>query len=152
MPRPRLEWDGECILIVEGDVLLGRFYPYFALDSEELPEEELSEEELAELIEERGVLGGVLEVVAIGFPRHFVQDLFEEGDGLDKLEEALQHYLEAVRRWRAFCDENPNVTVMADGFIDFIAHIHLNFNREVSSLGELKEELMRWLDKLPYAE
>lgn len=143
-----LEWEAGHVVILKDGYLVGDFYPWFEEMLDELEDEELSEAELDEVLAEHPIAGGTLEVVAVDFPRHFVEDLFEEGDGLDKLEEVLRSYLEETEAWKRFCEENPEVKVRSDGFINFVAEVDIDFGEPVSTVSELKEKLAPWLDKL----
>ncbi|MHA1349146.1 MAG: hypothetical protein ACTSQM_05305 [Candidatus Odinarchaeia archaeon] len=92
---------------------------------------------------------GILSVIAIAFPRHFVEDLFEEGDDLNKLKEVLNEYLTKVEKWLKFLKNHPEMKVVSDGYVDFVLKVEVDLDKETNSVKDVEEAVTPILNDLP---
>jgi len=94
---------------------------------------------------------GVLSVIAIAFPRHFVEDLFEEGDDITKLKNVLEEYLGKVKEWMEFLKDHPEMKVVSDGYVDFVlkTEIDLGIEIEADNIDRIAEIITPILESLP---
>jgi hypothetical protein len=138
----KFKWEEGEVRIYEGRYWVAEFYPHLSGEDWDTWEESGYDKKKIPKFRK-----GTLEIFAIPFPRHFVEDSFEKGDGLDKLEKVLKDYLKDVERWKDFCKKNPKVKVKSDGYCDFKASVEIKV--ETSDLEGVKRAVIPWLEVMP---
>lgn len=133
----------EAIIVItdKNNCRIGEFIP--EIDWESIPRD------LSELGEVPAFQFGILTVTAIAFPRHFVEELFDEGESILKLKRILTHYLKETDVWTRMLREHPEMRVVSDGYADFKCEVFVSFDTPTNDIERVGEKLTRILDALP---
>lgn len=133
----------EAIIVItdENNCRIGEFIP--EIDWESIPRDSL------ELGEAPAFQFGILTVTAIAFPRHFVEELFGEGESILKLKKTLKHYLKEADFWIRILKEHPEMRVVSDGYADFKCEVFVSFDAPTNDIRKVGKRLTQILDVLP---
>ncbi len=97
------------------------------------------------------IKGGDIELQAVWFPRHVIEDLFGKGSGLESFEEYLEDKTRVIREWKAMEEAHRaeiGLSVRSDGHKEYKAYITFRPKSPIMNEEQLKDAVFSILQRL----